>query len=111
MALPGYEIGDIITIMTLAFSVYQSCKTAPKDVRDIAGEINCLRVILEETNSLIKVLEISDAFGNDKQDRLRVVATGCLDVLKVFDKLLDKFGGPGSKSMKALDRFRWPREM
>lgn len=114
MTAPGYGIGDLIAVSQLARSVYQSCKAAPKDFSDIAMEVNGLRIVLEETDSLAADLDVSDAFGQDKKEKLRELSEGCRGVLTDLDALVGKFGslggkgrGLGARGSRAFDRFRW----
>jgi hypothetical protein len=58
----GFGAGDAVAISRLAWNVYKSCKDAPKDFRDISGEVSCIHIVLKETEELVA----AESLGLDK---------------------------------------------
>jgi hypothetical protein len=69
----GFGISDVLAVSWLAWSVYKSCKEAPKDFQDISSEV----IGGPESNPWTR-----------KQDQLRELVAGCHDVLTELDALV-----------------------
>lgn len=104
----GYGIGDVIAVSRLAWSVYKSCKDAPKDFRDISGEVSRLHIVLKETEDLIS--DFNEDLHPDKKIQLQGLAIGCHDVLTDLEDLIAKFKRLGTRSRTTFDRLRWSQD-
>jgi hypothetical protein len=102
----GYGAGDILTIGTLAWKIYMSCKGAPESFGEISSEVLSLHVVLKEAEETVFVRPLSPV----KQDQLRVVGDGCRRVLEDLDKLLTNYQSLGTQSKRTWDRMRWGAE-
>jgi hypothetical protein len=102
----GYSAGDFITIGTLAWGVYKSCKGAPESFGDISLEVLSLHAVLKEAEETIFVQPLLPT----RQERLRAVGDGCYRVLKDLDNLLKKYQSLGTQSKRTWDRMRWGTE-
>ena len=80
-------MGDIMAISGLALKVYTAYKDAPDDYRNIADEVNSLRIIIEEAARHFE----STTLGDKKQQRGKEVLVGCQNVLKDLDALIEKY--------------------
>ena len=102
----GFGVGDIVTISTLAWKVFKSCKDASEDFKNLSGEVVSLHVVLKETEDLVTENEIN----RDQTTQLRQIAAGCQKVLEDVEQLLTKYQSLGSKSQRTWDRLKWGKE-
>ena len=71
MIPPGYGAGDIIAVSQLVAKVYAACKQAPKDYRDICGEVKLLEMRINKAIPHIQSTTLSDDDRQEGQEVLR----------------------------------------
>ncbi len=99
----GFSVGDFVAIPALAWKVWKTCKEAPDDFKDLAGEVHSLHRVLKGVED--HVLKYPP---EDKQmGGLEVVAKGCEDVLKDLQKALKGYESLGTPSQRTWDRVTW----
>ncbi|KAH0562061.1 hypothetical protein GP486_003233 [Trichoglossum hirsutum] len=99
----GCNVSDFITIGTLAWNVYKSCKAAPDSFASISGEVLSLHAVLKEAEETVFAQPLSP----EKQDRLKVVGDGCQRVLEDLQGLVNKYQKLGTQGRRTWDRMRW----
>ena len=92
MIPPGYSAGDIIAVSQLVAKVYAACKDAPKDYRDICGEVKSLQIIINKAIKHIQSTTLSDDDMQDGQEILR----SCQSVLEDLNSLIEKYNSLAS---------------
>jgi hypothetical protein len=102
----GYGVGDFISLGTLAWRVYKSCKGAPEAFGDISLEVLSLQAVLKEAEETVFAQPLSPA----KQERLKTVGDGCHHVLTDLDNLCKTYQSLGTQSKRTWDRLRWGSE-
>jgi hypothetical protein len=102
----GYSASDFVTVGTLAWNVYKSCKAAPESFANISGEVLSLHAVVKEAEETVFAQPLSP----EKQDRLKVVGDGCQHVLEDLQSLVDKYQRLGTQSRRTWDRMRWYAE-
>jgi len=100
----GIGVSDLITIGTLAWNLYKSCKESSDEFRRISGEVASLHVVLKETEEyLAETRDLSPS----RDARLAVLIDGVKDVLKDLEKLLAGYDSLGTQAQRTWDRMRW----
>ena len=99
----GYGIGDLITVGTLAWTVYKSCKDAPESFRNIAQEVSTLHLVIKEFGETLS----DQTLSTTQQTHLKVAGDGCHSTLKDLQKLIEKYERLGTKSKRTWDRIGW----
>ena len=89
---PGYGAGDIIAVSQLVAKVYAACKDAPKDYRDIYGEVKSLKIRITKAIQHIQSTTLSD---DDRQEGQEVLK-GCQGVLEDLNSLITKYNSLAS---------------
>jgi hypothetical protein len=102
----GYSVGDIVTIGTLAWKVYKSCKDAPESFANITSEVQSLIVILKEAEEIASDQRLPPT----QRDDLKVVGDGCHRVLEDLQNLAEKYKSLGMQGKRTWDRMRWGSE-
>ena len=102
----GFGAGDIINVSTLAWKLFKSCKDAPGEFKNVAGEVVSLHVVLKETEELVAESNLS----SHQTTQLQHLTDGCQSVLHDLTRLLKKYQSLGSKSQKTWDRLKWGSE-
>ena len=103
----GFGIGDIVTVSTLAWKVFKSCKDASQEFKNLSGEVVSLHVVLKETEDLVAE---SGSLNQDQASHLKHLAASCSKVLEDLEQLLTKYKSLGSKSQRTWDRLKWGNE-
>jgi hypothetical protein len=103
-------VASIIAISRLAWSIYRSCKDAPKDFKDISEDVSRMHIVLKETDELVADLGAQEPIGPEKLDRLKHLANGCRDVLNELEELLGKFRNLGGRNIGLFDRLRFAKD-
>ena len=102
----GVGIGDIISVSTLAWKLFKSCKDAPGEFKNVASEVVSLHVVLKETEELIAEGNLS----THQATQLQHLTDGCQNVLQDLTGLLKKYQSLGTKSQRTWDRLKWGSE-
>ena len=102
----GFGVGDFITVGTLAWTVYKSCKAAPESFKNIHLEVLSLQALTKEAEETVFKTPLTP----ERQARLAVVKDGCMAVLTDLDALVQKYESLGTKSKRTWDRMRWGNE-
>ena len=102
----GYSVSDFITVGTLAWNVYKSCKAAPGSFANISGEVLSLHAVLKEAEETIFAQPLPPA----KQAGLKAVGDGCQHVLEDLQGLVGRYQGLGVQGRRTWDRLRWGAE-
>ena len=89
---PGYGAGDIIAVSQLVAKVYAACRDAPKDYRDIRGEVKSLEIRI---NKAIKHIQSPTLSDDDKQEGQEVLRS-CQGVLEDLNSLIEKYNSLAS---------------
>ena len=92
MIPPGYGAGDIIAVSQLVAKVYAACKQAPKDYRDICGEVKLLEMRINKAIPHIQGTTLSDDDRQEGQEVLR----SCQGVLEDLNSLIEKYNSLAS---------------
>ena len=92
MIPPGYGAGDIIAVSQLVAKVYAAFKDAPKDYRDICGEVKSLKIRITKAIQHIQSTTLSD---DDRQEGQEVLK-GCQSVLEDLNSLIEKYNSLAS---------------
>ena len=98
--IKNVEPGDTIAIPTLAWTIYKSCKDAPKSFKDITADVGMLHIVLKETD------ELPSDIMSSKRHELRVT-TSCHVILAGLNELLKKFHSLFTETKRTVDRLRW----
>jgi hypothetical protein len=99
----GYGVGDFVLLGQLAWQAYKSCKDAPESFKNISTEVLSLHVVLKEVEESLS----SYSLPQSKQASLGSIASGCQDVLRDLQSLVDKYKSLGSQTKRTWDRLRW----
>ena len=107
MGLPyGFSVGDFVTVGTLAWNVYKSCKAAPGSFSNISNEVLSLHAVLKEADETISKSPLLPK----SQARLKTIGDGCQCVLSDLQALLDRYEKLGTHSKRTWDRMKWGAE-
>ena len=106
MATPGYAVGDVIAVSTLAWKVYKAYKDAPGEFQAMANEILSLHVVLKEVEENIGLSHCTR--------ELETVRNGCKDVLTELQEIQQKYeaslGIATRSSRHNFDRMKFWKE-
>ena len=102
----GVGIGDVVSISTLAWKLFKSCKDASGDFKNLAGEVVSLHVVLKETEELVAENDLSSR----QNSQLQHLADGCQEVLQDLEDLIRKYQSLGTKTQRTWDRMKWGSE-
>lgn len=102
----GTGIGDVISISTLAWKVFKSCKDSSEDFRNLSNEVVSLHVVLKETQELI----LENDLDSEQASHLGHLKDGCQKVLEDLQSLLERYKSLGMKSQRTWDRMKWGTE-
>ena len=111
MADFGVSIGDFVTLGTLAWNLYRSCKTASAEFEEVSREVISLHTAIKELEddagrprSLLKEASIS------KKQELDQLVKNTKSVLQQLDKLVTKYQSLSTKHRKKWDTFKFGQE-
>ncbi|KAL9618016.1 MAG: hypothetical protein Q9160_007205 [Pyrenula sp. 1 TL-2023] len=96
----GYSVSDIITLGTLAWKTYKSCKEAPSSFAGITQETLSLHAVLREMEEALGECKLEQT----QMARLRVICDGCNSVLEDLNELVRKYESLGTQSQRTWDR-------
>lgn len=87
----GWSISDIALLVRLAYKTSQGARAACGQYDDLTRETSNLHVILNRLN--VEASKPGNPIDKDKSHgkELRVIASGCKDVLTQLDKVLVKY--------------------
>ena len=99
----GFSIGDFLTLSTLAWDIYTSCKDSSREFKDLAGQVKSLYFILQSTaEHLLKqppeTREAAELTG--LKDR-------CQESLTEINCLLQKHSSLGTQKPRRWDMIKW----
>ena len=104
----GWALSDIMAISSLAIKVYTAYRDAPGDYRNIADEVNSLRIIIDQVAQHFNSTPPSDKVWKEGQDVLK----GCQNILEELDSLILRYNtlaSPGT-SHNILQRIKLSAE-
>ena len=87
MSIPGWGVGDIITISGLAYKVYTAYKDAPDNYRHISDEVEALQTLVDKVAEYFQSTTISSSDHDNGQKILK----GCQSVLEDLNTLIEKY--------------------
>lgn len=102
----GFGIGDFITISTLAWRTYKSCKDSSDNFNSISSEVASLHIVLKEVEESLS----GQTLSGSQETQLRTLGNGCNDVLNDLNMLVEKYNSFGTNSQRTWDRVKWGRE-
>ena len=102
----GFSIGDIISVSSLAWKLFKSCKDAPGEFKNVAGEVVSLHMVLKETEELVSESNLT----SHQTSQLQHLTDGCQNVLQDLTELLKKYQSLGTKTQRTWDRLKWGSE-
>ena len=106
MIPPGYGAGDIIAVSQLVSTVYAAYKNAPKDYRDICGEVKLLKMKINKAIPHIQGTTLSD---DDRQEGQEIL-TSCQSVLEDLNSLIEKYSLASAKSGQIVKKVQFGTE-
>jgi len=101
----GVGVGDIVSAVRLAWTVYDACRAAPAQFKVLSEEVEALRIVLE---SITKGVIDAGLDANQIND-LNLVCRGSTTVLIELQTLLDKYKSLGA-GRRTWDRLKWGQE-
>ena len=102
----GFSLGDFVTVPTLAWQVYKSCKESSDDFKSIAGDVAGLHIVLKEVEEQLE----EHPFDEQRCSQLATLVEPCHTVLTQLESLIERYDGLGSKSQRTWDRLKWGLE-
>jgi len=99
----GSGIGDIIALTELAWKVWNGYSKAPKEFKDICGEIHCFASALENAPH-----SWPDAAT---QDQFQRIIAGCKELLDDLDKILQQYASLANAKGNTIDRLMWGEDL
>ncbi|KAK2805129.1 hypothetical protein FQN50_006374 [Emmonsiellopsis sp. PD_5] len=116
----GYSITDLISLTTLSWSLYKSCKSAPASFASLSSDVLSLHAVLKEAEETLfpqqydspkeKQRHHSTSLSPTAQENLRTITDGCHAVLVDLQLLLDRYESIGRKRSNAWERVKWGSE-
>ncbi|KAK2789307.1 hypothetical protein FQN53_002149 [Emmonsiellopsis sp. PD_33] len=116
----GYSITDLISLTTLSWNLYKSCKSAPASFASLSSEVLSLHAVLKEAEETLfpqqhdsteeKPSHHSTSISPTAQENLRTITDGCHAVLVDLQLLLDRYESIGRKRSNAWERVKWGGE-
>lgn len=103
----GFSASDIVTISTLAWKTYKTCKGSSDEFKRIASEVASLHCVLKETEEL---LDEDSGLSPSRRARLTVILETSSEVLSDLSGQLTKYESLGTHSQRTWDRLRWGLE-
>ncbi|OJD14011.1 hypothetical protein AJ78_05601 [Emergomyces pasteurianus Ep9510] len=119
----GYSVTDLVSLTTLSWKLYKSCKSAPSSFASLSSEVLSLHAVLKEAEEILfpegqshdgcatgKSAAESSSLSPSAQENLRVVADGCNGVLVDLQSLIDRYESLGRKKSNTWGRVKWGAE-
>lgn len=104
----GFGLGDLVTVSSFAWNVYQNCTKSPAEARILTSELHALCGLLQtlsdnqrhylETLADVQILRLLEAYK------------ACHDVLKDVSLVLSKYSSLSTSNPNAWSRLRWGTE-
>lgn len=91
------DASDFVSVSTLAWTVYKSCKDAPESFNNISLEVLSLHAVLKEGEEVLTV----QSYPLDQKSRLDTVLGGCHSVLEDLRKLVEKYESLGTQTRRS----------
>jgi len=102
MVVPfGFGVGDFVSLGTLAWNLYNSCKEAPESFGKFSSEVLFLHFVLKE---------FEEVLARPLAPKLEAAGERCHLVLKDLDKLVRKYQSLGTQQKRIWDRVRYGME-
>ena len=102
----GFSIGDFVTVSSLAWQLYKSCKDSSDDFKIVANDVVSLHIVLKEIEEQYK----EQTLERSQQVHLATLTRNTRGVLKELETLLEKYDSLGTQSQRTWDRMRWGME-
>jgi hypothetical protein len=103
----GFSLGDVISLSTLAWNCYKSCRDSSEQFQRISGEVGNLKAVLDET---IEAVQDNQPLSRTREERLMRVMEECQQVLIDLEKLLNSYESMNTQTQRTWDRFRFGME-
>ncbi|KAI9674531.1 MAG: hypothetical protein M1817_001869 [Caeruleum heppii] len=104
----GCGVTDVITVSTLAWKLYKTCKESSDDFKRVSTEIASLHIVLKETEEFLQ--DKDNGLTKTRQDRLCTLLETSNEVLKDLDRQLSTYESLGTHSQRTWDRLKWGSE-
>jgi hypothetical protein len=89
--LPGYGVGDILTVLKLVNDVYTACKDGPGEYEEICRETMSLRLTLNSlSNDARNTRSLLNTKGTRRRQDLQTIIRNCEGAVKELQALVDK---------------------
>jgi hypothetical protein len=102
----GFSVGDFISVASLAWNIYSSCKNSPAEFNNISNEVASLSVVLDTT--AVHILQ--HGIDQSSEAELGLLETGCRTVLRDIQRLLRQYDHLGARRRNLWQRVRWSSE-
>jgi len=99
----GYGIGDFLTVIGIAWKVYNDFKDAPEQLKDISQGVGTLATLLEQVDQSTKTYTLSQ----ESKDAVARALNGCKGVLDELRELCEKHKLKNPALKRWWYRFRW----
>lgn len=99
----GFSVGDFLTLSTLAWDVYSSCKDSSREFKDLAGQVNSLYFILQSTAEHL----LNHPPETKEAAELAGITTRCHDSLTEINCLLRRHSSLGTQKPRRWDMLKW----
>lgn len=103
----GFGVTDILTVSSLAWTVYKTCKESSDDFKRVSTEVASLHVILKETEEFLRE---DNGLNETRRSRLAMLVELSTDVLNDLKRQLSGYERLGTHSQRTWDRLRWGLE-
>jgi hypothetical protein len=99
----GYSIGDITAISTLAWKLYENCKSAPESFGNIHPDLLSFHFLLQDAEKIIFAVPLPVA----QQRQLKTIGDGSKDVLEELSKIVQNYESLGSDTKSTWQQMKW----
>lgn len=100
----GVSLTDVLTISTLAWKTYRTCKDSADEFKRISDEVSSLHLILRDTEDL---LQETSNLNEARRSRLTTLLETSTNVLNDLNKQLSTYESFGTDTQRTWDRLRW----
>jgi hypothetical protein len=97
----GIGATDLITIGSLAWNLYKTCKESSDEFKRISHEVGSLHIVLRETE---EYLAETKGLSPTRDAKLGFLIDGVKDVLQDLQRLLDSYESLGTQAQRTWVR-------
>ena len=95
MSIGPFGVGELVSAARLAWTVYNACKSAPREFKVLSEEVESLYIVLESTRRVV----LDAGLDASRIYDLNRVSEGCITVLTELEVLMDKYQSLGSSGI------------